>query len=66
MGWFNSDEDAEARTTSPFYPFLSKGEWEIAEFLSCSGLSMRLIDKFLSLSLVSDADGLNSMVLIHF
>ena len=53
MGWFSSDEDAEARSTNPYYPFLSKGEWEIAEFLSCSGLSMKIIDKFLSLSLVS-------------
>lgn len=53
LGWFHIDKDAAARSTNPYYPFLSKGEWELAEFLSCSGLSMKLIDKFLSLSLVS-------------
>lgn len=53
MGWFSGDEDAQARSVNPYHPFLSKGEWEIAEFLSRSGLSMRLIDKFLSLSSVS-------------
>ena len=46
MGWFHSDEDAEARATNPYHPFLSRGEWELAEFLSCSGLSMKLIDNF--------------------
>lgn len=53
MGWFSGNENAEARSVTPYYPFLSKDEWEIAEFLSCSGLSMKLIDKFLSLNAVS-------------
>ncbi|KAF9643516.1 hypothetical protein BDM02DRAFT_3063785, partial [Thelephora ganbajun] len=35
------------------HPFLSKGEWELAGFLSCSGLLMKLIDDFLSLDLIS-------------
>ena len=53
MGRFSNDEDTEARSVNSYHPFLSKDEWEIAEFLSCSGLSMSLIDKFLSLNSVS-------------
>ena len=53
LGWFQDNKNAEARSTNLYYPFLSKGEWEIAAFLSRSGLSMKLIDEFLSLSLVS-------------
>ena len=53
LGWFRSDEDAEARSINPYYPFASKGEWELAGFLLRSGLSMKLINEFLSLSLVS-------------
>lgn len=53
LGWFHNDVDADARSSNPYHPFLSKGEWEIARFLSCSGLSMSVIDAFLSLSLVS-------------
>ena len=49
------DEDTEARSINPYHLFCSKGEWEMAEFLLCSRLSMKLIDKFLSLSLVSPA-----------
>lgn len=52
LGWFRGDEDAEARSADPYYPFFSKGEWEIASFLSRSGLSMKSIDEFLSLTLV--------------
>src|SRR5882762_1293746 len=58
LSWFHDDEDAEARSHNSYHPFGSKGEWEIARFLSCSGLSMRLIDEFLSLSLVSPAENL--------
>ena len=50
---FLNDKDADACLGSPYHPFLSKGEWEIAKFLSCSGLSMKLVDEFLSLDLVS-------------
>ena len=53
MGWFQGDTNADARSSNLYYPFSSKGEWEIAAFLSRSGLSMKLIDEFLSLSLVS-------------
>lgn len=53
MGWFASNEDAEAWSINPFYPFLLKDKWEIAEFLSCSRLLMKVIDQFLSLNSVS-------------
>ncbi|KAF9643411.1 hypothetical protein BDM02DRAFT_3132451 [Thelephora ganbajun] len=53
LGWFRDDEDAEAQSRNPYHPFLSKGEWELAGFLSCSGLLMKLIDDFLSLDLIS-------------
>lgn len=52
MGWFHHDKHAGERTSNLYYPFQSKGEWEIASFLSRSGLSMKRIDEFLSLSLV--------------
>ena len=52
LGWFQGDTNAGARSANLYYPFLSKGEWEIAAFLSRSGLSMKLIDEFLTLSLV--------------
>jgi len=52
LGWFHNDENTGARSANPYFPFLSKGEWEMAGFLSRSGLSMKLIDEFLSLSLV--------------
>src|ERR1700753_2473390 len=63
LGSFRDDEDAESRLRDPYYPFLSKGEWEIAGFLACSGLSMKLIDEFLSLNLVSYSKILSGMVL---
>lgn len=52
MGTFRNDTHAGEREANPYYPFQSKGEWEIASFLSQSGLSMKHIDEFLSLSLV--------------
>ena len=68
MGTFHEDTHAPERTSNPYYPFLSKGEWEIASFLSKSGLSMKHIDEFLSLSLVrlwsSDVLGCNLSLLI--
>lgn len=52
MGTFYDDKHANERMSNLYYPFQSKGEWEIASFLSRSGLSMKRIDEFLSLSLV--------------
>jgi len=51
---FHMDKFSEERTQNPFYPFSSKGEWELASFLSRSGLSIRFIDEFLSLDLVNE------------
>ncbi|KAF9784417.1 hypothetical protein BJ322DRAFT_1141469 [Thelephora terrestris] len=53
LGWFHNDEDSDRRSSHPYYPFLSKGEWEIAGFFMRSGLSMKLIDEFLSLGLIA-------------
>ncbi|KAI6002437.1 hypothetical protein F5J12DRAFT_686084, partial [Pisolithus orientalis] len=36
-----------------YYPFNSHNEWELASWLLHSGLSMRAIDSFLSLSIIS-------------
>ena len=52
MGWFYGDTHAAEQVSNLYYPFQSKGEWELALFLSQSGLSMKCIDEFLSLSLV--------------
>lgn len=52
MGTFQGDTHAAERSSNLYYPFQSKGEWEIASFLSQSGLSMKRIDEFLKLSLV--------------
>jgi hypothetical protein len=53
MGKFDSDDYADLRKENLYYPFASKEDWELAAFLLRSGLSMALIDDFLSLKLVS-------------
>lgn len=53
MEGFHADEFSEERSQNIFYPFSSKGEWQLASFLSRTGLSMRFVDEFLSLDLVS-------------
>ena len=50
---FNTDQHAEKRRENLFFPFSSKAEWGLASWLLCSGLSMRAIDDFLSLHIVS-------------
>lgn len=50
---FNADQHAEKRRDNLYYPFSSKGEWGLASWLLCSGLSMRAIDDFLALPIVS-------------
>jgi hypothetical protein len=64
MDLFNSDTYADLRQESLYYPFTSKGEWEIASFLERCGLSMRWIDEFLNLSLVS-VDPIHFNISIH-
>ena len=50
---FNADRHAKKRRDNIYYPFSSKEEWSLASWLLCSGLSMRAIDDFLSLPIVS-------------
>jgi hypothetical protein len=54
MDRFNADIYAEHRETNLYYPFASKEDWEIGNFLEGSSLSMAAIDTFLSLGLVSN------------
>ncbi|KAG1848322.1 hypothetical protein DFJ58DRAFT_842964 [Suillus subalutaceus] len=49
---FDADEYAEYRKENLFYPFASKEEWEIGDFLLRSPLSMAAIDVFLKLPLI--------------
>lgn len=53
MNVFNADPHTEKRRGNIYYPFSSKEEWGLASWLLCSGLSMRAIDDFLSLPIVS-------------
>jgi hypothetical protein len=50
---FHTDRFAEHRAENLYFPFASKDEWELAAFLTQSNLSMKVIDAFLSLVLVS-------------
>jgi len=52
MDNFDSDGFADLRQENLYYPFASKGDWEMAAFLLRSGLSMAKIDDFLNLQLV--------------
>ncbi|KAG1824986.1 hypothetical protein EV424DRAFT_1471865 [Suillus variegatus] len=49
---FDADEHAEYRKENLFYPFTSREEWEVADFLLRSALSMAAIDKLLQLSMI--------------
>lgn len=49
---FDADEYAECRKENLFYPFASKEEWEVADFLLRSPLSMAAINQFLELPMV--------------
>lgn len=53
MDAFNTGPYADKRRENLYYPFSSKGEWSLASWLLCSGLSMRAIDDFLALPIVS-------------
>ncbi|KAI5988816.1 hypothetical protein EDD15DRAFT_2172157 [Pisolithus albus] len=50
---FRLDIYASRRQQNLYYPFASLGDWEIANFLLTSRLSMRAIDEFLSLRLTN-------------
>jgi hypothetical protein len=49
---FYNDEYSHLRAESPYYPFASHGEWELASFLLRSNLSMSALDDFFKLSMV--------------
>ncbi|KAG0695794.1 hypothetical protein DFH29DRAFT_879790 [Suillus ampliporus] len=51
---FDTDEYAEYRKDNLFYPFASKEEWEVADYLLCSSLSMAAIDEFLKLRMIQN------------
>ena len=53
MDHFCTDKLSDRRATNLYFPFASRDEWELAEFLSQANISMKVIDKFLSLRLVS-------------
>ncbi|KAI6022462.1 hypothetical protein BKA83DRAFT_4464045 [Pisolithus microcarpus] len=46
---FELDPYSVCRRLVPFYPFANLDDWRVANFLLTSGLSMRALDKFLSL-----------------
>ncbi|KAG1724567.1 uncharacterized protein EDB91DRAFT_1255159 [Suillus paluster] len=48
---FDTDKHAEYRKENLFYPFTSREEWEVADFLLCSALGMAAINTFLQLSM---------------
>jgi hypothetical protein len=52
MAQFDQDPNAVHRTTNLYYPFASRGEWQLAFFLISCGMSMNLINQFLRLELV--------------
>jgi hypothetical protein len=49
---FYNDEYSHLRDEFPYYPFASRGEWELASFLLRSNLSMSALDHFFKLSMV--------------
>ncbi|KAI5981999.1 hypothetical protein EDC04DRAFT_2593415 [Pisolithus marmoratus] len=53
LAWFHLDICASQFQQNLYYPFASLGDWGIANFLLTSRLSMRAIDKFLSLCLTN-------------
>ena len=53
MDTFGSDQFSEFQKSNLYYPFASCSKWELALWLLRSGLSMRAIDAFLLLPIVS-------------
>jgi hypothetical protein len=52
MDNFDIDRHARERRDNLYYPFASRQDWEVAEFLLSSGMSMARIDRFLHLDSV--------------
>jgi hypothetical protein len=55
MDRFHQDRFNSERADNVYYPFASRSEWELASYLTRSGLSVASINKFISLALVRDA-----------
>ena len=53
MKSFDLDQHSNNRFENPYYPFASRQDWQLAYFLLSSGMSMKLINQFLRLELVS-------------
>ena len=49
---FDADEFSSYRSSNIYYPFASRGDWQLGSWLLHSGLSMGAINAFLSLDLV--------------
>ncbi|KIJ08531.1 hypothetical protein PAXINDRAFT_88737 [Paxillus involutus ATCC 200175] len=53
MEAFNADQFTDIRNQENlYYPFVDRRDWEVGSFLLTSSLSMKAIDKFLSLDLI--------------
>lgn len=66
MDRFDQDPYAAERQENLYYPFSSKDEWEMASFLLRSGLSMKDIDEFLKLTMVSSSHPADSTLYLNF
>lgn len=53
MNNFEADQYAHHRKSNLYYPFASRAEWQLGSWLLQSELSMRAIDEFMHLDLVS-------------
>ena len=53
MTQFDQDEYSAHRKDNLYYPFASFQEWQLGYFLFSSGISMKLINEFLRLDMVS-------------
>jgi len=49
---FEADQFSNCRSSNIYYPFASRGDWQMGSWLLRSGLSMSAINTFLSLDLV--------------
>jgi len=52
LGRFEADQFSNCRSSNIYYPFASRGDWQMGSWLLRSGLSMSAINTFLSLDLV--------------
>ena len=52
LAQFNKDQYSAHCLTNIYYPFANSDNWELANFLLKSGLSMHAINKYLSLGVI--------------